>query len=78
VTCTSWGYRLEAGSDLGIPGRVVLTPALRPAPAGAHSLPATFCWHRGSASLPEMRGRRTYALWAAWRAWGRRRCYGGA
>jgi hypothetical protein len=33
------GDRIERSPDLGISGRVSLMPALRPASAGAHSLP---------------------------------------
>src|SRR5260370_35591267 len=51
--------RLQGGPDLGIPARVGLTPALRPAAAGAHSLPTSEdlpSGTPGSASLPEMAG----------------------
>ena len=61
------GDRLEGGPDLGIPGRVGLTPALRPAAAGAHSLPATedlLLAHRAARAYQRWRGRRPYAFWA--------------
>ena len=67
------GDRLEGSPDLGILGRVGRTPALRPAAAGAHSLPASegrLLAHRAARAYQRWRGRRTYALGAVWRACG--------
>ena len=59
------GDGLESGPDLGIPGRVGLTPALRPAAAGAHSLPTPkdlLLAHRTARAYQRWSGRRTYAF----------------
>jgi hypothetical protein len=51
------------------------SPAGRPTTAGAHSLPASkdrFLAHRAGRAYQRWRGRRTYAVGAAWRACGGR------
>jgi len=67
------GDCLEGGPDLGISGRAGRTPALRPASAGAHSLPTSeqpLLAHRAARAYQRWRGHRTYAVGAVWRACG--------